>query len=82
MKLEALTDELRKLAKMLTKDAPCMWKKDLAKRYGVPEHLVEQAMHKLNLEGLVSQTQHSHCPDRGGHDKKKCWHSDYWLIRV
>lgn len=59
-----------------------LWKDLLAKEFQVPEHEISQVMHVLNLEGLVSQEKHAVCHDYGGHNKAKCWHSDYYIVRT
>ena len=55
-------------------------RRELADKFGARKHEIDQVMHRLNLEGLVSQAYHGHCPDRGGPNKNKCYHPDYFVV--
>jgi hypothetical protein len=62
------------------------WKEEIAKYLKVKTSLVEQVLHKMNLEGLVSQPVH-HAPhdsnrdpwSHGGRDSS--WMGDIYYIR-
>ena len=85
MKFEKLVDQLRAKIEesrhVATNMGVYFWKDLLAQEFKVPEHEISQAMHVLNLEGLVSLEKHALCSNYGGPKKNKCWHSDYYIVR-